>query len=82
MRRSVAIVKQPRLRIISILTVSVAIMKLFQYMPVDLELHSNESDDTRIRGINAESIWQDLDSILTGDLQALSSGGFNLVTGF
>ncbi|EFN69342.1 hypothetical protein EAG_01082 [Camponotus floridanus] len=27
-------------------------MKLFQYMPADLEPHSNESDDTRIKGIN------------------------------
>lgn len=51
--------------IINILTVSVAIMKLFQYMPADLEPHSNESDDTRIKGINGVSIWQDLDSILT-----------------
>lgn len=40
-------------------------MKLFQYMPADLEPHSNESDDTRIKGINGVSIWQDLDSILT-----------------
>jgi len=54
-RKSIAIVKL-RVRIISILTVSVAIMKLFQYMPADLELCSNESDDTRIRGINGEGI--------------------------
>lgn len=31
-------------------------MKLFQYMPADLELRSNESDDTRIRGINGAGI--------------------------
>lgn len=42
--------------IINILTVSVAIIKLFQYMPANLEPRSNESDDTRIKGINGASI--------------------------
>lgn len=54
-------------------------MKLFQYMPADLELCSNESDDTRIRGINRVGIWQDLDSILTAVVY--HSADFNLVTG-
>lgn len=40
-------------------------------MPVDLKLRSNESDDTRIRGINGVGIWQDLDSILTATVYTL-----------
>lgn len=35
------------------------------HMPTDLKPRSNESDDTRIKGINGAGIWQDLDSILT-----------------
>lgn len=40
-------------------------------MPADLELRSNESDDTRIKGINGAGIWQDLDSILTAAIYKL-----------
>lgn len=37
-------------------TVSLAIMKLFQYAPASLETRPNESDDTGIKGINGAGI--------------------------
>lgn len=44
----------------------------YEIIPVrDLEACSNESDDTRIKGINGAGIWQDLDSILTAAVYKL-----------